>query len=91
MRKMNIRQAQSKARKLWGPQASVCIRTGIGGRRGDSYGIYHISSGTYACNNGKGKVMVHGNSFHSWEHCFELAKRCYKYWELRDDGTVNTW
>ncbi len=79
---MNKREALAKARRLWGRNAGACIRTGLGGRRGDMYGIYNISSGTYACNDGKGKVHVYANSFHSWEHCFELAKRCYKYWEL---------
>lgn len=79
---MTKRDALKKAKKLWGPQASVCIRRGLDRRKGDYYGIYHISSGTYACNDGKGKVLVYANSYLSWEHAFEKAKLCYKYWEL---------
>lgn len=81
---MTRQEALVKARKLWGPKASATIRRSIlnGGKMGDSYGKYNINSGTFACNDGKGKVAVWANSFLSWEDAFERAKSCYKYWEL---------
>lgn len=73
-------QALAKAKQLWGPKASAA-------ERDDRYGIiyygrYNINSGTFACNDGKGKVGIWGNG-QTWEAAFEDAKRQYKYWELR--------
>jgi hypothetical protein len=79
---MTKREALAKARILWGPKASVSIRRHFNDpRRGDDYGRYNVNSGTFACNDGKGKVAVWANSFVSWEDAFERAKTRYKYWE----------
>ena len=85
---MNAKQALAKAKKLWGPNASVADRLKKSSDGWcDSYGAarwgrYNINSGTFACNDGKGKVQVFANSPISWEDAFERAKHCYKYWEL---------
>jgi len=79
---MTQKEALKKARKLWGPKASACLRKDAKGRLGDYYGKYNINSGTFACNDGKGKVDIWANSFVSWEDAFKKAKQCYKYWEL---------
>jgi hypothetical protein len=81
---LNRKQALALARKLWGSKATATVRRDArrGNAIGDYYGKYNINSGTFACNDGKGKVQVWANSFHSWEDAFERAKRCYKYWTL---------
>lgn len=77
---MTQRQALAKARKLWGPKADVANRvTDFWSRV--HYGLCNTNSGTFACNDGKGKVNIYGNGS-TWEEAFERAKRCYKYWEL---------
>lgn len=74
---MNKRQAFAHARKLWGKQAGVYARN-------ETERLYSprcwVGSQTYACNDGKGKVNVHGNGY-TWEAAFSDAKHCYKYWE----------
>lgn len=79
---MNKREALAKAKRLWGPQAGVHYSNPKNDVVGVSYSLrYWVGSQTYACNNGKGKVNVHGKSY-SWEAAFEKAKRSYRYWEL---------
>lgn len=77
---MNKREALAKAKKLWGKKANVGVRQ-RGSWSARYYGRFNINSGTWACNDGKGKVNVWGNG-HTWEAAFEHAARCYKYWTL---------
>jgi hypothetical protein len=76
---VNKREAHTRARKLWGKKASVAIRPKQE-RFSWLHGRYNINSGTWACNDGKGRVNIWGNG-HSWESAFEDATRRRKYWE----------
>jgi len=77
---MNTTQARALARRLWGNKADVAVRP-KNERFSWLHGRYNINSGTWACNDGKGKVNIHGNG-HTWEDAFADARRRYKYWEL---------
>jgi len=73
-------QALAKARRLWGPKAFVEERKDAWGQV--RYGRFVVGSGTWACNDGKGKVWIVGNSHQSWDEAFADARTRYKYWEL---------
>lgn len=75
-----LEQAKAKARRLWGMKAFAEERIDSWTRL--RYGRYVVGSGTWACNDGKGKVWVVGNSHHSWDDAFADAMGRYKYWEL---------
>lgn len=79
---MTQRQAQVRARKLWGNKATAANRDDQTLWTILHYGRCNVNSGTFACNDGKGKVAIYGNG-RTWEEAFEDAKRRYKYWELR--------
>lgn len=81
-KEMTQEQALELARKLWGAKAGVRDNGRAIRFSKRCWGQYQVGSGTYAVNDGKGKVCIWGIGF-TWQTAFDDARTRYKYWELK--------